>query len=80
MVNNASSPKTDARTLFTRNPNLVFSKIMIGITFKSFLPNTAAEISYIMSMVNDVMAHDTTIMSMAFQSSLRYEPGWRMRP
>ena len=78
-MNNASAPKADARTLFTRNPNLVFSKIMIG-TFKSFLPNTAAEISYIMSMVNEVMAQDTTIMSMAFQSSLRYEPGWRMRP
>ena len=71
MVNNASSPK-HTRTLFTRNPNLVFSKIMIG-ALKS-------EISYIMSMVNEVMAHDTTIMSMAFQSSLRYEPGWRMRP
>ena len=36
--------------------------------------------AYIMSMVKEVTAQETTNMSMTFQASRRYEPGWRITP
>ena len=36
--------------------------------------------TYIISITAEVRAHDTTNMSMAFQSSLRYEPGCKISP
>ena len=37
-------------------------------------------LSHIISMAKEVMAQDTTSMSMAFHSSLRYDPGCRITP
>ena len=39
-----------------------------------------SHLSHIISMAKEVMAQDTTSMSMAFHSSLRYDPGCRITP
>ena len=69
-------------TVESFSPPAVLLPLKSRANYKFSEANMVPELrlSHIISMAKEVMAQETTSMSMAFHSSLRYDPGCRITP